>query len=188
MLPLYVVNNYGQFNHLILRALRDLDIDAKLIPNTTPVSEVREGCQGIILGGGPDISRAGLSHEYVRLGKPVLGICLGLHVIAQEFGGTVQSGQKGGYGAVEVTITDHDGILQGYPETMQVWASHADEVVTLPGDFDRLATSSICGNEAIAHKHLPIFGIQWHPEVSHTFEGHRVFENFFSICTGQNKG
>jgi len=115
MLPLYVVNNYGQFNHLILRALRDLDIDAKLIPNTTPVSEVREGCQGIILGGGPDISRAGLSHEYVRLGKPVLGICLGLHVIAQEFGGTVQSGQKGGYGAVEVTITDHDGILQGYP-------------------------------------------------------------------------
>lgn len=187
MLPLFVVNNYGQFNHLILRALRDLDIDAKLIPNTTPVHEVRDGCQGIILGGGPDITRAGLSGEYARLDKPVLGICLGLHVIAQEFGGTVQSGQKGGYGAVEVSIMDHDGILQGYPDTMQVWASHADEVVTMPEEFKRLATSSICGNEAIAHVHAPIFGIQWHPEVSHTFEGHRVFENFFSICQDLNR-
>jgi len=182
MHPLFVVNNYGQFNHLILRALRDLGIDAKMIPNTSPIEEVRNGCRGIILGGGPDISRAGLSKQYVHLGKPVLGICLGLHVIAQEFRGSVHSGQKGGYGAVEVTITDHDGILTGYPEKMQVWASHADEVIIIPESFSRLATSPVCGNEAIAHKELPIFGVQWHPEVSHTFEGHRIFENFNSIC------
>lgn len=186
MLPLYVVNNYGQFNHLILRTLRDLDIEAKLIPNTTAVQDVRDGCQGIILGGGPDINRAGISSEYLHLDKPVLGICLGLHVIAGEFGGTVQSGQKGGYGAVTVTITDHDEILKGYPDTMQVWASHADEVISIPPEFRRLATSSICGNEAIAHPQKPIFGIQWHPEVSHTFDGFRIFENFYRIC--QNTG
>ena len=182
MLPLYVINNYGQFNHLILRALRDLEIDAKLISNTTSPEEVTSGCRGIILGGGPDISRAGICSEYLYLGKPVLGICLGLHVIAREFGGDVQSGQKGGYGAVEVTVTDQDGILKGYPDSMQVWASHADEVTTIPNGFNRLATSSICGNEAIAHQKEPIFGVQWHPEVSHTFEGNRVFDNFNRIC------
>jgi GMP synthase (glutamine-hydrolysing) len=186
MLPLFVVNNYGQFNHLILRALRDLDIEAKLIPNTTPVDDVSRGCRGIILGGGPDINRAGLSSQYLHLGKPVLGICLGLHVIAGEFGGEVRSGQKGGYGAVLVTIIDRDKILEGYPDTIQVWASHADELISLPEGFNRLATSSICNNEAIVHQNKPIFGVQWHPEVSHTFEGFRVFENFNRIC--QNQG
>ncbi|MDD1724875.1 MAG: GMP synthase subunit A [Methanospirillum sp.] len=182
MLPLYVVNNFGQFNHLILRALRDLDIDAKLVPNDTPAEEVKTGCRGVILGGGPDISRAGSSRLYLHLEKPVLGICLGLHVIAQEFGGKVESGKKGGYGAVEITVLEQDAVLSGYPDVMQVWASHADEVVSLPEGFSRLATSSICTNEAISHHKLPIFGIQWHPEVSHTFEGYRIFENFNRIC------
>ena len=182
MLPLYVINNFGQFNHLILRALRDLDIKAELIPNTTPPDEVSTGCRGIILGGGPDISRSGSSHLYLHLGKPVLGICLGLHIIAREYGGVVQSGQKGGYGSVDVKISEPDTILSGYPPHMQVWASHADEVITIPEGFFCLASSHICANEAIAQKEKPIFGIQWHPEVSHTFEGFRIFENFNRIC------
>ncbi len=182
MLPISVVNNYGQFNHLISRALRDLDIESRLIPNTTPPDEVAAQYRGIILGGGPDISRAGRCTEYLDIGLPVLGICLGLHIIAAKFGGSVRPGKMGGYGAVEVTVIDQDKILSGYPETMQVWASHADEVITAPPGFLRLATSDICGNEAIRHPDRPIFGLQWHPEVSHTFEGFRVFENFAQIC------
>jgi len=182
MLPIYVVNNFGQFNHLISRALRDLDIEAKLIANTTPPEDIETGCCGIILGGGPDISRAGRCSEYLDLNLPILGICLGLHIIATAFGGGVKPGQMGGYGAVEVTVLDTDQILIGYPSTMQVWASHADEVVVTPPDFIRLASSEICGNEAIRHKEKPIFGLQWHPEVSHTYEGYRVFENFHKIC------
>ena len=182
MLPIFVVNNFGQFNHLISRALRDNEIDSKLIPNTTPPEEVKNKCRGIILGGGPDISRAGRCAEYLDLDLPVLGICLGLHIIATKFGGEVNPGRMGGYGAVEVSVVDPDQILQGYPEQMQVWASHADEVVTAPAGFIRLATSDICGNEAIRHSDRPIFGLQWHPEVSHTFEGYRVFENFNRIC------
>jgi len=182
MLPIFVVNNYGQFNHLISRSLRDSDIESKLIPNSTPPDDIRDSSRGIILGGGPDISRAGRCAEYLDLGIPVLGICLGLHIIATKFGGSVQPGKMGGYGAVEVRVTDQDRILEGYPEKMQVWASHADEVVVAPPDFIRLATSDICGNEAIRHQDLPIFGLQWHPEVSHTFEGYRVFENFSRIC------
>ncbi|HWQ66520.1 MAG TPA: GMP synthase subunit A [Methanospirillum sp.] len=183
MFPIYVVNNYGQFNHLISRALRDLDIESKLIPNTTPPEEVAAGCRGIILGGGPDISRAGRCAEYVSLGIPVLGICLGLHIIATAFGGEVKPGSMGGYGAVDVSVIESDTVLSGYPSSMQVWASHADEVVTAPAGFVRMATSQICGNEAIRHPDLNIYGLQWHPEVSHTYEGYRVFENFDRICT-----
>ena len=91
-----MVNNYGQFNHLIHRALRDLDIEVALIPNTTPKEEVAAGYRGIILGGGPAIERAGECAEYLDLGIPVLGICLGLHIIAKKFGGDVHPGKSGG--------------------------------------------------------------------------------------------
>lgn len=181
MLPIYVVNNFGQFNHLIHRALRDLDIEVTLIPNTTDPDDVRENCRGIILGGGPAIERAGICSKYLDLGLPVLGICLGLHIIANRFGGKVHTGQSGGYGPVDVEICEKNDILAGYPEIMNVWASHADEVVQKPAEFTLLARSSICNHEAIAHPEKHIYGLQWHPEVSHTFEGKRVFENFNRI-------
>jgi GMP synthase (glutamine-hydrolysing) len=181
MLPIYVINNYGQFNHLIHRALRDLDIDVALVPNTTSPDEVRESCRGIILGGGPAIERAGNCSQYLELGLPVLGICLGLHIIAKGFGGSVQTGQSGGYGPVDIEVCHDSDILAGYPEKMNVWASHADEVSRIPERFIRLAQSSICNNEAIALPEKHIYGLQWHPEVSHTFEGKRVFENFNRI-------
>jgi len=181
MLPIYVVNNFGQFNHLIHRALRDLDIDAALIPNTTSSDTVRENCRGIILGGGPAIERAGNCSQYLDLGLPVLGICLGLHIIAKRFGGDVHPGQSGGYGPVDVEICEPNEILAGYPKKMNVWASHADEVSRIPDGFIRIAMSSICNNEAIALPEKHIYGLQWHPEVSHTFEGKRVLENFNRI-------
>ena len=182
MLPICVVNNYGQFNHLIHRALRDLDIDVTLIHNTTPKEEVATRYRGIILGGGPAIERAGVCAEYLDLGLPVLGICLGLHIIARKFGGDVHPGKSGGYGSVEVSIRDHDDILIGYPEKIPVWASHADEVCRVPKGFTVLASSGICEVEAIACPENRIYGLQWHPEVSHTVDGKRVYENFDAIC------
>jgi len=181
MLPIYVVNNFGQFNHLIHRALRDLEIDVAMIPNSTPAELVKDESRGLILGGGPTLERAGNCAAYLDLGLPVLGICLGLHIIATKFGGSVHQGRSGGYGPIEVRICEHDDILMGYPETMHVWASHADEVTRIPEGFIRLAHSDICGAEAIALPEKRIYGLQWHPEVSHTFEGKRVFENFDRI-------
>jgi len=178
MRPIYVVNNFGQFNHLIHRALRDLEINVELIPNSTPPQQVAEECRGIILGGGPTIERAGNCSQYLDLGLPVLGICLGLHIIAKKFGGDVHQGRSGGYGPVEVEICKPDDVLAGYPDKMSVWASHADEVCRLPVGFTLLARSSICNNEAIADLDKQIYGLQWHPEVSHAFEGNRVFVNF----------
>jgi len=187
MLPIYVVNNYGQFNHLIHRALRDLDIEVALVPNTTPSEKIATECRGIILGGGPTLERAGNCSQYLDLGLPVLGICLGLHIIAKRFGGDVSQGQSGGYGPVDVEICEKNDILSGYPERINVWASHADEVVVIPRNFIRLARSSICNNEAISLPDKKIYGIQWHPEVSHTFEGKRVFENFNRITLESNQ-
>jgi GMP synthase (glutamine-hydrolysing) len=181
MLPIYVVNNYGQFNHLILRMLRDLDIDAQMIPNTTSVNAIQEGCRGLVLGGGPSLSRIGNGRAYLMLGLPVLGICLGLHTIATTFGGKVVTGKAGGYGPVDVEIIEPDAILRGYPEHIRVWASHADEVESLPRGAVRLAASPVCGNEAIAFPDRQIYGLQWHPEVSHTENGQLVYENFDRI-------
>jgi len=181
MLPIYVINNFGQFNHLIHRALRDLDIDVSMVPNSTPPEQISEECRGIILGGGPTTERAGNCSRYLDLGLPVLGICLGLHIIAARFGGDVHQGARGGYGPVEVEICEHNDILTGYPEKISVWASHADEVSRIPEGFTCLARSAICGAEAIALPEKHIYGLQWHPEVSHTFEGKRVFKNFDRI-------
>lgn len=181
MRPIYLVNNFGQSNHLIKRMLRDLDIEAEMIKNDTPPEIVAEGCRGIILGGGPSLERTGFGLEYVDLGLPVLGICLGLHIIAVRREGRVEKGTMGGFGGIDVDIIDHNDILDGYPEKIQVWASHADEVKAIPEGFSLLARSNICGAEAIAKKDEYIYGVQWHPEVSHTKDGHIVFENFDRI-------
>jgi GMP synthase (glutamine-hydrolysing) len=182
MLPIYVVNNYGQFNHLIHRALRDTGIGVEMISNTTQPEKVRNGCRGLILGGGPTMDRAGRCPEYLDLGLPVLGICLGLHIIATARGGRVTKGASGGYGDVSVEILDNDVILAGYPQNIHVWASHADEVSTVPPGFDILAKSTICNTEAMKSRSEPLFGIQWHPEVSHTVNGRQVFLNFDGLC------
>jgi GMP synthase (glutamine-hydrolysing) len=182
MLPISVVNNYGQFNHLILRTLRDMAIEATMISNQTPPAEVARTCRGLILGGGPTLDRTGVAADYLELGLPVLGICLGLHIMATARGGRVSKGASGGYGAVEVEILEAGDLLMGYPHRINVWASHADEVSAVPEGFIRLARSPICGVEAMASLDERLYGIQWHPEVSHTVNGRLLFENFDGIC------
>ncbi|HMA05762.1 MAG TPA: GMP synthase subunit A [Methanomicrobiales archaeon] len=184
MRPLYVVNNFGQFNHLILRSLRDMGIPAELVPNTTPTGEVAGGCRGIILGGGPSMERAGNSARYLELGLPVLGICLGMQAMALARGGKVSPGSMGGYGLVEVEISEPDEILAGYPSATSVWASHMDEVTRMPDGFTLLASSRICSIEAMARPSEHLYGVQWHPEVSHTVNGRLTFQNFDRICGG----
>ncbi|MFC7226090.1 GMP synthase subunit A [Salinirubellus salinus] len=181
MTRIVVVDNHGQFTHLEGRALRDLGIDSDIVDNETPPSEVE--ADGFVLSGGPDMDRAGRSAEYLETGKPVLGICLGMQLIAEEFGGTVGSGEYGGYADVTVRIEDPDDPLVGSlaPET-RVWASHADEVKELPEGFVRTGTSDVCGIESMSDTDRNLYGVQWHPEVAHTEEGEAVFENFRDVC------
>ncbi|NYT01964.1 MAG: GMP synthase subunit A [Methanosarcinales archaeon] len=176
----YVVNNYGQFNHLIQRSIRDR-VECKLISNQTPPEEI--DVDGLILGGGPTLERAGRCAEYLNtLDVPILGICLGLQLMAREFGGEVQPGNIGGYAEVQVQILKEDEIFRGLPQTIKTWASHADQVTSLPPDFEVLARSDVCEIEAMKHMDRPLFGIQWHPEVVHTERGIDVLDNFIRLC------
>jgi GMP synthase (glutamine-hydrolysing) len=181
MTRIVVVDNHGQFTHLEHRALRDLGIDTDLVDNDTPPSEI--DADGIVLSGGPSMERAGRSPEYLDAGVPVLGICLGMQLMAKELGGAVGSGEYGGYADVTVTIDDpHDPLVGSLAPETRVWASHADEVKTVPPGFARTATSEVCAIEAMSDTDRHLYGVQWHPEVAHTEEGDAVFENFRTVC------
>ena len=181
MTKIVVVDNHGQFTHLEHRALRDLGVEAELIDNDTPPEEV--DADGIVLSGGPDMDRIGHSPAYLEGDRPVLGICLGMQIMAEELGGRVGGGEYGGYADVTVEIEDDEDPLVGSlsPET-RVWASHADEVKEVPDGFERTATSDVCGVEAMSDTDRDLYGVQWHPEVAHTEAGDEIFENFVSIC------
>ncbi|MGB9986534.1 GMP synthase subunit A [Salarchaeum japonicum] len=183
MTHIVVVDNHGQFTHLEKRALRDLGVDVDMVDNTTDPADV--DADGIVLSGGPSMDRAGRSADYLDLDVPVLGICLGMQLIADELGGRVGSGDYGGYADVTVDIVDEDDPLVGSlaPET-RVWASHADEVKELPEGFTLTATSDVCDVEAMSDADRDLYGVQWHPEVAHTERGEEVFENFLTRCEG----
>ena len=185
MTRIVVVDNHGQFTHLERRALRDLGVDTELVDNDTPPSAV--DADGVVLSGGPDIDRVGRAPAYLDLDVPVLGICLGMQLIAAELGGRVGGGDYGGYADVTVAVTDGDDPLVGSlgPET-RVWASHADEVKELPEGFELTAESDVCDVEAMSDTGRDLYGVQWHPEVAHTEQGRAVFENFRAVCEAAN--
>jgi len=181
MTHIAVVDNHGQFTHLEQRALRDLGVDVELIDNETPPEDI--DADGLVLSGGPSMDRIGRCADYLDLGIPVLGICLGMQIIAHELGGRVGSGDYGGYADVTVEIVEEDDPLVGSlaPET-RVWASHADEVKELPDGFTLTARSDVCDVEAMSNVARELYGVQWHPEVAHTERGDEVFENFIARC------
>jgi GMP synthase (glutamine-hydrolysing) len=181
MTRIVVVDNHGQFTHLEQRALRDMGVDTDLIDNDTPPEEI--DADGVVLSGGPDMDDIGHSPEYLEMDVPVLGICLGMQIMADELGGSVGGGEYGGYADVTVDVLDDDDPLTGSlaPET-RVWASHADEVKELPDGFELTGRSDVCDVEAMSDPDRDLYGVQWHPEVAHTAEGEELFENFRRVC------
>lgn len=184
MIKIIVVNNYGQTCHLIHRAVRDLEQEVELVKNTSSIEEIlAKKPDGLILSGGPTLERAGNCSLFVKeINLPILGICLGHQVMAKTFGGGVRTGAAGGYAAVEIEIIDEDDILKGIGPKTVVWASHADEVSSLPPEFIGLARSAISEIEAMKHRTKPLYGVQFHPEVSHTERGNDILLNFFEVC------
>ena len=183
-MKILVINNQGQYNHRIFRSLHYLKIPSEIVPNTTSIEDIKKKEQlGLILGGGPSIDRSGNSMSYVEeLDCPILGICLGHQIIAKAFGGEIGAAGIESYAKIQINILDENDILKGFGENADVWASHKDEVIKPPENFKVLASSSICGVEAMKHDTKPIYGIQFHPEVHHTENGDKIFENFYEVC------
>jgi GMP synthase (glutamine-hydrolysing) len=179
-----VINNYGQFAHLIVRALRDLDVNCELVNNTLTMRElINKEPDGLVMSGGPTMDRIGNCEQYALESEiPILGICLGHQLIAKAYGGVVTRGTYGGYADVYVDILEEDDVLKGLGPKIKTWASHADEVKLAPKGFKTLARSDICEIEAMKHPSKPIFGVQWHPEVAHSEKGSELFLNFIDKC------
>ncbi len=188
-MKILVVNNHGQYNHRIHRTLHYLKIPSEIIPNSTAIDKINEKePAGIILGGGPTIERAGNCFKYVKeLDYPILGICLGHQIIAKAYDGQIGAAGIESYAKIEISIKDENDIFKGLGDTMKVWASHKDEVIKLPEHFKTLASSPICEIEAMKHEDKPLYGIQFHPEVYHTENGPKLFENFYEACKKYSK-
>jgi GMP synthase (glutamine-hydrolysing) len=182
-LKILIINNYGQTCHLIHRSLRDMGMDAKLVSNTSTVDDILKASpDGLVFSGGPTMDRAGNGEQLIKIDLPILGICLGHQLMAKAYGGELRTGLYGGFAKIEIEVLEEDDILKGMAPKTIVWASHQDEVAKMPDDFIRLAKSNICETEAMKHKSKPLYGVQWHPEVSHTEKGIELLKNFLQVC------
>jgi GMP synthase (glutamine-hydrolysing) len=185
---IWVVDNGSQWTHREGRVLRYLKQDTRIVPNDTPVGELRAaGLDGLVLSGGaaePAVDgRLGSVSDYLDgLDLPILGICAGHQYMAHHFGGQLVPGRSPEFGRVEVTILEPDDLLRGIPSPTVVWANHNDDVARLPPGFKVLATSPTCPVQVMRHESRPLFGTAFHPEVEHTVDGVAIFRNFVRIC------
>ena len=182
-----VLDNGGQWTHREYRVLRDLDVETRILPNTTPFDEL--DADGVVLSGGA-LSMEGADQRLGRVADwidtapfPVLGICVGHHFLGRHFGGRIVHAAAPEFGQVALTVDHPDHpLFQGLPPRLKVWASHNDAVVELPPGWSTLAHSIACPIEAMSHPTRPIFGVQFHPEVEHTEGGREILRHFAELC------
>lgn len=184
-----VVLDFGaQYGHLISRRFRTLGVFSELVPNTiTSEDLLKKNVKGIIFSGGPSSVYASgapsFDHAILEMGVPILGICYGLQLLAKEFGGQVSRTGTREYGKATLHITDHKDLFVKIPDKITSWMSHGDKVEKLPSEFETIASSDSSAYAAIRNKEKRLYGVQFHPEVTHTDSGMKILENFaFEIC------
>jgi len=187
-----VVINFGsQYVQLIARRVRELNVYSEILPWDTPIEEIlKREPKGVIFSGGPASVYAKdaplPSEEIYKTGLPILGICYGLQVLAHQLGGKVAPADKHEYGRATLKVLKEDKIFKGLPKEFQVWMSHADKVVELPEGFETLAVSDNAPHAAVADLNRNYYGVQFHPEVTHTQYGTDIIANFvFEVCKAE---
>lgn len=180
-----LVLDFGsQYTQLIARRVRENRVYCEIHPFDLAVEEIRRRRPvGLILSGGPqsvyDPGAPVATEELFGLGVPVLGICYGLQVMAQALGGGVAASDRREYGRAEVLLSDEPGLLfQGLGERQTVWMSHGDRVAELPDGFRVTASTPNAPIVACEDPDRGLWGIQFHPEVSHTVAGGDMLRNF----------
>ncbi|WP_394849872.1 glutamine-hydrolyzing GMP synthase [Pendulispora brunnea] len=189
---LVLILDFGsQYTQLIARRIREQRVYCEIHPCTVPFEKVRElNPKALILSGGPssvyDEGAPQVDSRVFELGIPVLGICYGLYLIAQAFGGKVERANAREYGAARVVVERPEGIFHRFSkrETLDVWMSHGDRIVSLPPGF---ATIGVSGNTpfcAVGNTESKVYGVQFHPEVVHTPRGSDILASFLFDVTG----
>jgi len=184
-----VIDFGSQYSQLIVRRIREAHVYCEMIPHDAPREEVQSlKPQGLILSGGPASvyeHRAPSLPPYVlESGLPVLGICYGMQLLAQELGGVVARTGKREYGLAELQIGDLSSpLFAGLPFSQSVWMSHGDRIERLPPGFKTLAYTVNSPLAAMGDEQRQLYGLQFHPEVSHTPYGAAIITNFVhDIC------
>ncbi|KAJ2905413.1 GMP synthase protein [Zalerion maritima] len=187
----------SQYSHLITRRLRELQIYSEMLPCTQKLADLSWKPKGIIFSGGPysvyDKDAPHVDPAFFELGVPILGICYGLQEIAwHESKTNVIAGSEREYGHAGVKAQrcggQVDRLFDGLEDEMTVWMSHGDRLSQLPESFRVIATTSNSPYAGIAHETKNMYGIQFHPEVTHTPRGTKLLENFsVGICKAKRE-
>ncbi len=178
----------SQYGQLIARRVREQHVFCQIVRHDLAAERVRQlqPC-GIILSGGPaSVYEPGAPRcdpQIFELGIPILGICYGMQLACQTLGGQVRPAKSREFGRARCRIHESDGLFTGVPEETIVWMSHGDQVQESNGQFLPLAATDTCPLAAVRHRQRPVFGLQFHPEVSHTPYGSQILRNFlYEIC------
>jgi len=193
MHELVAVLDYGsQYAQLIARRVRECGVYCEILPHDITSEDM--AClapKAIVLSGGPaSVLRQphpGIDPKILDLGIPVLGICYGMQLMATVLGGTLERGNSGEYGPATIEIATSEPLFSGIENTINVWMSHGDQVISPPDGFIVLARTRVCPLAAIGDLTKRLFGVQFHPEVVHTPLGKEIIKNFlFKIagCSG----
>lgn len=185
---IYILDFGSQYTQLIARRVRENKVFSKIIPYNTPASEIAAlNPKGLILSGGPaSVTSKKSPHPdkgIFKLGVPILGICYGMQVTTELLGGKVKNTKSREFGKAELFIDDNHDLFGHLPGNFTCWASHGDYLTKLPPGFRVVAHTMNAPMAAIANKQKKIYGVQFHPEVSHTDKGTEIIANFiFKIC------
>ncbi|MEN0111793.1 MAG: glutamine-hydrolyzing GMP synthase [Planctomycetota bacterium] len=185
-----LVLDFGsQYAQLIARRVREQNVYCEIVRHDLPAERISELAPiGIILSGGPSSVYADAAPRcdpaIFALGVPVLGICYGMQLACEALGATIDAADAREYGRAECEVADATDLFRGVSAKSQVWMSHGDQVANLADGFTTLARTSTCPHAAVRHNRLPVFGLQFHPEVTHTAEGGTLLGNFLTAVCG----
>jgi len=178
----------SQYTQLIARRVREAKVYSEILPYSVDLERIqKEPPKGIILSGGPasvyEEQAPVCNKKIFELGIPILGICYGAQLIAQFSGGKVIKTSQAEYGRINVVLDNREDIFYGFPANTTCWMSHQDLIENIPPNFEVIAQSENTKIAAMVNREKKIYGIQFHPEVTHTPLGKEIFKNFlYKIC------
>lgn len=187
----------SQYTQLIARRVRELGVFSEIYAFDMPEDEIRAfNPKGIILAGGPESVTEGESPRapdiVFELGVPVLGICYGMQTMAEQLGGKVSTSDLREFGYAQVRVEGNSALLHDIKDhlsqdgkaLLDVWMSHGDKVSVMPEGFELMASTDSCPIAGMYHAEKRFFGVQFHPEVTHTLQGGRILEHFVRELSG----
>ena len=187
--PTIAILDFGaQYVQLIARRVRENHVHSIIVPPGVTVEALRAlNTVGLILSGGPSSVYAEnaprCTPEVLNLGVPVLGICYGMQLACEMLGSEVRGADSREFGRTPLEILNTNDLLVRVPPKTTVWMSHGDVVTEVSDDFVSLAATRNCPIAAVRHRTRPVYGVQFHPEVSHTPYGNQIFRNFlYDVC------